>query len=82
MSSTDSPQIKLMTEWNGAFEKFKVDLLEKPLHKDFTSVTHPQSLGMPEQAREQWLVQMGEMFKMWTEMQVSGFSYPVVDLRR
>ena len=32
-----------------------MDLLAKPLHKDFRRVVYPKSIGHPEQNKEDWM---------------------------
>ena len=49
-----SPQIQLINEWNDGFATLNVELLVKPLHKDFRRVIYPKSIGLPEQNKEDW----------------------------
>ena len=41
MSSSGSPQAKLMHDLHEAFEKKDIELLTKPLHEDFRYATYP-----------------------------------------
>ena len=50
-----SPQFQLINEWNDGFATLNVELLAKPLHKDFRRVIHPKSIGLPEQNKEDWI---------------------------
>ncbi|KAF9647681.1 hypothetical protein BDM02DRAFT_3116652 [Thelephora ganbajun] len=63
----DSPQVKLMYEWGHGFNERNLDLIAKVLHKDFRYTTYPQSLGRPEQTREEWLEHIEGVMKLWTD---------------
>src|SRR5258706_11275258 len=51
----NSPQIKLISEWNEGFLQLNVDTLAKHVHKDFRRVVYPRSIGHPEQNKEEWI---------------------------
>lgn len=69
--SPDSAQVKLMREWGLGFEKKDVGLIAKNLHKGFRLVSHPRSLGMPEENREEYLQRITEAMTLWTDNEVS-----------
>ena len=75
MSYSDSPQAKLMNEWHEAFGKKDIDLLTKPLHKDFRYAVYPRSLNMPEQSKDEWYAQTAATINLWTSMDVSRTTY-------
>jgi len=75
MSSSDSAQVKLVTEWGKGFQKKDLAILEKPLHKDFRHVTYPRSLGRPEQNKEEWLAQLAKIIPLWIETKASHFNH-------
>ena len=54
-TNLSSPQIQLINEWNEGFSALDVELLAKPLHKDFRRVVYPRSIGDPEQNKEGWI---------------------------
>ena len=51
----DSPQIKLVNEWNQGFRELNLDIIKKYLHKDFRRFVYPRSIGQAEQNKEEWL---------------------------
>ena len=53
--SSDSPQAKLLFECSQALQAKDLDFIAKYFHKDFRVVSHPRSLGIPEQTKEEWL---------------------------
>ena len=71
MSSSGSPQAKLVREWLEAFERMDIELLTKPLHVDFRYATYPRSLNMPEQTRDEWRLQIAATISFWTHMDAS-----------
>ena len=74
--SSDSPQVKLMYELDSGFVKRDLDIIAKQLHKDYRHITHPRSLGMPEQTREEWLKHFAWVMSLWTENEVS-YQFPL-----
>ena len=54
-TNLSSPQIRLVNEWNEGLSSLDVELLSKPLHKDFRHVVYPKSIGDPEQNKEGWI---------------------------
>lgn len=54
-ANLSSPQIKLVNDWSEGFLEMNVEILGKPLHKDFRRLVYPRSLGEPEQNKEEWL---------------------------
>jgi hypothetical protein len=71
MSASDSAQVKLVIEWGQGFQKKDLDILAKGLHKDFRYVTYPQSLGRPEQTKEEWLGHLEKIIPLWAETKAS-----------
>ena len=69
--NSDSPQVKLMHEWGQAFHQKDLSLIAKCLHKDFRHTSYPQSLGMPEETREEWLEHFAGIISLWTDHEVS-----------
>jgi hypothetical protein len=65
--TTDSPQIKLTYEWAEGFRKKDLAVISKLLHKDHRRITYPQSLGIPEQTKEEYIQQMTEIINVWTD---------------
>jgi hypothetical protein len=63
--SSDSPQAKLLRECARGFETRDLNLIAKPLHKDFRYVPYPKSLGKPEQTKEEWLEQYAGIIGLW-----------------
>ena len=47
----ESPQTKLVYEWVRGFMENSLDIIAKRLHKDFTFVLYPRSLGALEQGQ-------------------------------
>ena len=74
LENSDSPQVKLMLEWDRGFQERDLDLIAKSLHKDYRHTTHPRSLGRPEQTREQWLDHIASVLSLWTSHEVSVIS--------
>jgi hypothetical protein len=64
--NSDSPQINLVRECGRAFQTRDPVLVAKTTHKDYRYVTHPRSLGHPEQTREGWLEKWGEVMSILT----------------
>lgn len=78
MSSQENPasaQLKVMQEWRRGFQTKDMDLIAKFLHKDYRHRTYPQSLGMPEQTKEEWLEFLARDFDHWTDAQASLTRY-------
>lgn len=75
-----SPQARfILREWCPAFERRDLDFIEKHMHKDFRCTSYPQSLGQPEQTKEQWVKHFTGIFNLLTENKVShihGYSNP------
>jgi hypothetical protein len=74
--SSESPQVKLMYELDSGFTRRDLDIIAKQLHKDYRHITHPRSLGMPEQSREEWLKHFAWVMSLWTENVVS-YQFPL-----
>lgn len=74
-SGSTSPQIKLILEWTEGFKKRDLDVLTKPLHKDFRKIVYPRSLGKPEENREESIAHLAKVVSLWTENEVSHVGY-------
>jgi len=61
-TNLSSPQIKLMTDWNVGFKEVNVGIIEKHLHKDFRRTIYPQSIGQPEETKEEFLKKISGAF--------------------
>lgn len=68
---TDSPQVQIMRSFCEAFEKRDLALVAKHLHKDHRRITHPQSVGVPVQSKEEYLQHLGEVMSLWIDCQAS-----------
>jgi hypothetical protein len=71
--NSDSPQIKLFHECGRAFHTRDPALLARTTHKDYRYVTHPRSLGHPEQTKEEWLEQWREVMSFLTADSVVSY---------
>lgn len=72
MSSSQSPQLKLVLDWGEAFKSKDKDQIAKYLHKDHRRATCPRSLGKPERTKEEWLGHADEIVKAWADFDVSS----------
>lgn len=80
-ANSGSDQVKLVLAWGEGFVKKDMGIITKSLHKDFRYTPYPQSLGLPEQTREQWIAQFTQIISLWTKVDVSftsGYSNPSV----
>ena len=68
--NSNSPQIQLFNELNLGFKERSVDLLGKPLHKDFRRCTYPRSLNQPDQNKDEWLKHFGGIIAVITSFEV------------
>jgi len=73
--TSNSPQVKLMLEWDQGFQKRDLALIAKSLHKDYRHSTYPRSIGRPEQTREEWLDHIASVLSLWTDHKVSEICY-------
>ena len=71
LETSNSPQVKLMLDWDQGFQKRDLALIAKSLHKDYRHTTLPRSLGRPEQTREEWLEHIASVLSLWTDHTVS-----------
>lgn len=74
VETNGSPQLELVRSFLLGFEKRDVDLIENALHKDYRRITHPRSVGKPEQTKEEYVQHTRELISLWTEMEAS---YPL-----
>ena len=70
-TNLNSPQIKLLIDWNQGFQQLNADILAKHVHKDFRRVIYPRSIGHPEQNKEQWLQEIKTIIGFTTGFDVS-----------
>ena len=63
VASHNSPQMNLVNECDRGMIERDLNLVAKPLHKDFRYLTHPQSLGKPPMNRDEYLAQTAEVLK-------------------
>lgn len=73
VASHNSPQMNLVNECDRGMIERDLNLVAKPLHKDFRYVTHPQSLGKPPMNRDEYLAQTAEVLK--TSVRYENVSY-------
>ena len=66
----DSPQIKLINEWNRGFMEKNADILANCVHKDFHRVVLPRSMGQPAQNKEEWIKDITAIISFATEFDV------------
>jgi hypothetical protein len=79
----DTPQSKLFHECGRGFRTRDLDLIASTVHKDFRYVAYPQSLGKPEQTKEEWLKGWAGIISLWTaDLEVSYISRSSDPLRR
>lgn len=57
-----------------------MDHISKTLHKEYRHTIYPQSLGKPEQTREEWLGQSAEIIGLWIDLEVGYIGYPLDSL--
>ena len=73
MSSTDSPQFKLLLDLGRGFAETDLVRIEKSLDKDFRYITYPKSLNVPERNRKEFLDSTERRMSRWSE--VGSVSY-------
>lgn len=69
-SGTESPQVQFIRSFVQGYEKKDVSHLVKHWHRDLRRITYPQSLGLPEETREEWLQRITELISLWTSSEV------------
>ena len=67
---SDSPQLKLMNEWNKGFQERDINHLMNLLHEDFRNVTYPGSLNEPDATKEEWYQRTAFAIGLWTHLEV------------
>jgi len=65
----ETPQLKLVSEWNVGFKEKNLDILAKSLHKDFRRYTYPRSLGQPVQTKEEWFGHLAKVIDITSEFE-------------
>ena len=75
LEDPNSPQVKVMLEWDQGFQKRDPTLLAKYLHKDYRHTYYPRSLGKSELTREQWLEYIAGVIGLWTDREVGYIDY-------
>lgn len=80
--TTDSPQVQLIRAFCEAFRKRDMSLVAKCLHKDHRRITHPRSVGKPEQTKEEYLQHTAEVMSLWvnSEAGYDSFKHPTTQL--
>ena len=68
--NSETPQVKLMHGWGQGFVERDVNVIAKHLHKDYSHIRYPLSLGFPEENRERYLEHMREIIGLWTSNEV------------
>ena len=69
-ANLNSPQVKLITDWNKGYMELNAEILEKYLHKDFRSIVYPRSLGVMERSKEEWVKHAKGVIGLSTEFDV------------
>ena len=65
-----------MHQWGRGLQTRDLDLIAKPLHKDFRYVAYPRSLGKPEQTKEEYLGHYAGIISLWAaDLEVSYIGY-------
>jgi hypothetical protein len=71
LANHESPQVRLLHEWNRGFLERDRDLLTKHLHKDLCYVVYPRSLSKPDKNRDEWIQAIEEVL-------AAGIEFPNV----
>jgi hypothetical protein len=69
-TNLSSPQIKLITDFQEAFEKKDLVTIGKHMHKDFRRSVYPRSTNEPEKGREDCLQGISGYLSFATEFDV------------
>jgi hypothetical protein len=69
-TNLNSPQIKLLSNWNDAFTEMNIEAMKKYMHKDFRRSVYPRSLGEPEQNAEEALKELSGLLGVITGVDV------------
>jgi len=78
-----SGQVKfILNEYIPALESRDLDLLSKLLHKDYSYVAYPKSLGHPEKNKEETLALFADYFPFTTSSKVSRINHCSSPLHR
>ena len=72
LETNGSPQLELFQSFLRGFEKKDVSLIEKTLHKDHLRITHPRSIGMPVQNKEEYIKNITGLIGLWSEKEASS----------
>ncbi len=76
----NSPQIKLISDWNEGYNQLNVEILEELMHKDFRYLVYPQTIGELETSKEVWIEAVAKLFGYLIEVDVgytSCYSNPL-----
>ena len=68
---TDSPQVQLIRSFCEGFKKRDMGHIANCLHKDHRRITYPRSLGKPEQTKEEYIKNTGEVMSLWIDSEAS-----------
>ena len=64
---TDSPQARLVHSLADGYKRGDLDSIANLFHKDLRRIYHPQSIGMPEQTKEEYISFLAEIFNIWSD---------------
>jgi len=66
----NSPQLKIVQDWNVGFRELNAEIIGKYLHKEFRRSVYPRSIGQPEQNKEEWLKELSAIIVFATGFDV------------
>lgn len=76
--TTDSPQVKFVRELTRALQKRDVGFLAKSIHKDYSRIGYPRSMGKPDRTGGEWVRDMTERVDLWTGDSEASFSIFII----
>ena len=65
-----TPQLKLVKEWFSAYASLDAEKLEPLLSKNYKQQTLPESIGLPEETKEEHIKRFREMPSAITKLEV------------
>ena len=72
--NTDSPQLKVIQEMTEGFNKKDAALFTKHLREDFRYKLYPESLGIKDQSREEWIAHVAQVLSIFASECDVGYS--------